>query len=92
MKIGATPATAAGTSGTSGISSGSSGRVGMKRPAAPTKEVVKPKIARQKIPDWDYKSRFNILNEKHVKLLSDHKDAAEKLACKFLQISYIFTI
>lgn len=48
------------------ISSSVAQRNAVKRPAAkPLEEVVKPKVAKAKIPDWDYKSRFNQLNEQH---------------------------
>lgn len=59
------------------------GRNPIKRPAPKLEEETKPKVARQRIPDWDYKSRFNLLNEKHKALLEENGKLKNKLIGKF---------
>lgn len=51
---------------------------GQKRPAAvENTDKPKPKVA--KPAPYDYKARFNLLNEKHQKLIETHKDTKQKL-------------
>lgn len=65
-----------------------------KRPATKTDEDSKPKVARQqKIPDWDYKSRFNVLNEKYKTLLEQCDKMKTKLVGEFkMRENYLYLI
>lgn len=50
-----------------------------KRPAA-VAEDVKPKVAKVMKPaPYDYKARYNLLNEKHTKLVESFKELKQKL-------------
>ncbi|KAJ8932765.1 hypothetical protein NQ314_014467 [Rhamnusium bicolor] len=55
-------------------------KIAPKRKAEKPSEEVKPKIVKQaKIPDWDYKGRYNQLREKHIVLNEEHKKQISKL-------------
>lgn len=54
--------------------------VPMKRPAVKKAEEPKAKVPKQtKVPDWDYKTRFSILNEKHNQLKASYEEQKAKL-------------
>ncbi|KAJ8941346.1 hypothetical protein NQ318_004790 [Aromia moschata] len=55
-------------------------KVAQKRKVEKGSDEVKPKVMKHaKIPDWDYKSRFNQLREKHTVLNENYKKQLEKL-------------
>ncbi|KAF2904224.1 hypothetical protein ILUMI_01955 [Ignelater luminosus] len=58
-------------------------RTGLKRTATNTSEenaVIKPKVLKPAKPaPYDYKARFNLLNEKHTDLVQIHKETKQKL-------------
>lgn len=60
---------------------------GTKRPLASKNDegVSKPKVSK-KIPDWDYKSRFNQLNERYQHAQECIKDMKVKVTRKYEQI------
>lgn len=62
-------------------------KIAPKRAAEKNVDEVKAKVSRpQKIPDWDYKTRFNVLNEKH-KALGEKMDAQKaKIAGKWKKL------
>lgn len=53
-------------------------QTGQKRPAA-VENLDKPKPKVAKPAPYDYKARFNLLTEKHQKLVETHKDIKQKL-------------
>lgn len=55
-------------------------KAAQKRKAEKSSEEVKSKIVKQvKIPDWDYKGRYNQLREKYATLNEEHKENKFKL-------------
>lgn len=58
-------------------------KIGQKRPATGKNDVEnKPKVPKVKIPDWDYKSRFHELQNRHKAVQEDLKDFKAKAASK----------
>ncbi|KAK9881340.1 hypothetical protein WA026_015467 [Henosepilachna vigintioctopunctata] len=54
-------------------------KIGIKRAAEGSEVEIKNKVVRRRVPEWDYKTRFEILNEKYTTLCSDHKSSKEKV-------------